>query len=79
MKDEVSTDISVSARKIVPPTTISDAARATLVNGSPLGDVIFSEPEPHPDDKEAWQRYIEEREELRGFTRRHLGLYQKGE
>ncbi len=55
--------VHLPAREIPPPSTISDQARATL-SGSPLSAVLFSEPEPSPNDKAAWRRFVARRDEL---------------
>jgi acetyl esterase/lipase len=54
----------VPAREIPAPSTISEAAQATLKVQSPLAKLLFSDPEPQPDDHEVWHRFISERERI---------------
>lgn len=56
-------DIIVRERKVAPPSTVSDEARATLVTQPLLTTILFADPEPSPDDHESWRRYITKREE----------------
>lgn len=58
------TDLLVPERRVPVPTTISEEARATIVNGSPLARVLFGDPEPSPDDKEGWRRFVAKRDAL---------------
>jgi monoterpene epsilon-lactone hydrolase len=58
------TDLLVPQRRVPAPSTISEEARATIINGSPLAHVLFGEPEPEPHDKEGWRRFVAKRDAL---------------
>lgn len=63
MIEIVDEEVIVAERRLPPPPTISEAARATLTSIPPLTTMLFSDPEPDPADHEGWRAYIRKRED----------------
>ncbi len=50
------------ARPAPAPTTISHEAQTAVSVGSPLGPILFSEPEPAPNDVDGWRDFLRRRD-----------------